>query len=850
MKRCTAQWLKGLVGCLLFSMTVFSMANDVQAQDKAAGSPASARVWLTPGASEALDRAEIRARCVAGQTAEAPVTFTCTVTSQYAVDDPLLKCQIRDSAGQIVNDQSLIMFIDKSERIANFSWDMKAVPDGLYTARFSLERRPKFLMVWHEYVIHKTTAESVRKAHDEAKLALEALQDKTQGVPSFGLRWNLAQDALNRSRVLLDCGDTPQADSFVRYTADVAAKLQAETDPKNIPVEMGVGDPNDGIPPELHEAVPSITLPITVHDGGFYSGSRPVFLMGFNYGVAPTATELDRLKTLGFNLAAFAITPKDTLASDQELKKFEGAFNGVFEKASTNGLSLMVSLDPLSLPRWLIEKNPALQDNGLGESDILQPESREQTKRHFQAVARYVADKPSLLALSLMDNVRFKFTGEETRAAFQTWALAQYPNLQTLARGWRANFDSIQEANIGWADTDARYQRSSAYRYDWQIFQQLQGVSYIKALSGLIKESAPHVAQMAAPSSTAFDQGESAFGVDREEIARTLDLNGCCVPNSILDEYYALRYPDQAVTYALLRSFAPAKPLVNLQDTVSTEALTALPSLYGPMHASLWDAAMEGLNASTLSGSVGGLSPEALEGYAMACLEINRLAPLVAAFQQAPAEIGILWSMPSKIINDGLVNLTSARSAYEGSSFLGYKTRFISERQVQAGELVSLSVLVIPETPALADVTFPVLRDYVQSGANVVTTPTQIAYDERGQSRRDMINSARRTFLVRGQNLPTEYLHALDAVASEGGLPDIPRIVNDSGYPIEGVKSRCVTVDGVRYLYVINLRKKPINGVLHGPVQQGRDLIRGRNITFPTSLEPLDPMLIRLDKVQ
>ena len=693
-------------------------------------------------------------------------------------------------------------------------------------------------MVWHEYVIHKTSTENVRKAYEAARLALDAVQSKTQGVPSLGLRWNLAQDALNRSRVLLDCGDIPQADNFVRYSAEVAVKIQAETTTA------------DTIPLELREPVPPVTSPITVRDGGFYSGSRPVFLMGFNYGVAPVAPELDHLKTLGLNFAAFAITPKDTLLSDQEVKKIDDTFNGVFEKASANGTSLLVSLDPLSLPQWLIEKKPALQDNGLGEADILQPESREQTKRHFQAVARYVADKPSLLALSLMDTVRFKFTGEETRTAFQTWAIAQYPNLQSLSRAWKANFDSIQEANIAWAEGDARYKNSSAYRYDWQIFQQLQGVSYTRALSGLVRELAPHVAQMVAPSGTAFEQGESAFGVDREEIARTLDLNGCSVPNPILSEYYALQYPDQASMFSLLRSFAPTKPLVNLQDTVSREALAEFPNLCGPIRASLWDAALEGLNASTLFGGVGELSPEVIEGYAMACLELNRLSPIVTAFQQAPAEIGILWSMSSKILNDGALNLTSVRSAYEGSSFLGYKIRFVSERQVQAGELVSLSALIIPETPALTETAFPVLRDYVQSGANVVTTPTQISYDERGQSRRDMINSARRTFLVRGQNLPTEYLHALDAVAAEGGLPDIPRIVNDSGYPIEGIKSRFVTVDGERYLYVLNLRKKPVNALLHGSVQHGRDLIRGRDIIFPTSIEPLDPMLIRLDKVK
>ena len=836
MKRFAAQGLKWVAVCLFVGMLVVLAELEAQAQEASTAISPVSHIWLTPGASETLDRATMRVRSVAGQTADTSVKLFCTCTSEYAVDDPMLTCQIKDASGTVLFEKSEILFVDKTERSATFVWDLKAVPDGLFTARFSLERRPKFLMVWNEYILHKTSAEGVRHAQSTTQQALESLREKTQAVPLFNLRWTLAQDALKRSGTLLDCGDVSQSDSFVSYAADAAKRLQAETASESLPAELG-------------ESVPPVSFPITMHEGVFYSAGRPVFLMGLNYGAVPNVSELDRIKALGLNLAAFSITPADSLASDQGIKDLAG-YDGVFSKASSDGVNLLVSLDPLAMPHWMLEKYPALRDNGLGETDIFQPKSREQTKRHFQAVARYVADKPALLALSLMDNARFKFTGTETRTAFQTWIKGRYPDLQGLCRAWRTNFDSFAEADIAWTDKQTRYLDAPAYRYDWQTFQQAQGVSYSMILSEVIKENAPHATRMLAPSGSAFEPGESAFGVDREALASAFDLNGCCVPLSFFDAHYAVHYPAQSAVYTLLRSFAPDKPVVNLQDAVSNEAAAVFPCLVAPMRASMWEAVLSGLNASTLYGNVGELDPQLLEGYATACFELNRLAPLVAAFQQAPAEIGILWSMPSKILNEGTANLASVKSAYEGSSFLGYKVRFVSEQQIQHGALKSISVLIIPETPALADATFPVLRDYVQSGANVVTTPAQIAYDERGQSRRDVINSDRRTFLVRGENLPTEYLHALDAVASQGGLPEISRIVNASGYPIEGVKSRCITIDGVQYLYVLNLRKTSVSAQLHGPVQHGRDLIRGRDITFPMALESLDPMLIRLDKIQ
>ena len=97
-------------------------------------------------------------------------------------------------------------------------------------------------------------------------------------------------------------------------------------------------------------------------------------------------------------------------------------------------------------------------------------------------------------------------------------------------------------------------------------------------------------------------------------------------------------------------------------------------------------------------------------------------------------------------------------------------------------------------------------------------------------------------------NLPTEYLHAMDAALVGGTLPEIVRPVNAHGYPLEGVRSRYVTHEGESYLYIVNLRRDPAMVYVSGLADSGRDLIRGRDIQFPKELAPLDPMLIRLDK--
>ena len=89
----------------------------------------------------------------------------------------------------------------------------------------------------------------------------------------------------------------------------------------------------------------------------------------------------------------------------------------------------------------------------------------------------------------------------------------------------------------------------------------------------------------------------------------------------------------------------------------------------------------------------------------------------------------------------------------------------------------------------------------------------------------------------------------MDAATVLGALPQIPRVITRQGYPVEGVKTRFVEFEGNGYLYVINLRKEPVYVTLATQVSRGRDLIQGQDVEFPTTLEPLEPRLLKLEPV-
>jgi hypothetical protein len=219
----------------------------------------------------------------------------------------------------------------------------------------------------------------------------------------------------------------------------------------------------------------------------------------------------------------------------------------------------------------------------------------------------------------------------------------------------------------------------------------------------------------------------------------------------------------------------------------------------------------------------------------------------VRAFAEASPDVLVFFSESSKIMDNGEPHLQSVLYAYEGCSFSGYNVRFVTERDIANGALDKTKVLVMPETPAATDAAFKKIDEYVENGGVVARIGTPIPYNERGTSRADVIRTTASTVFVQGLNLPTEYLHTMDTSIVRGVMPLIARSTNGYGYPLEGVHTRYVVVDGVAYLYAVNLRPDPVSCQLAGGMNSGRDLIQGRDVSFPCALAPLEPMLIRLE---
>ncbi len=550
----------------------------------------------------------------------------------------------------------------------------------------------------------------------------------------------------------------------------------------------------------------------------------------------------------GLNLAVVAMGPDTVLSGPLETADLRARFGPIFAASQESNVVVTVRLAPQNLGEWAREQWPDITDKGF--VDVANPGARAMFERHLDALLPYLAEQRMIRNLCISDEPQFKFDGEEVRQAFIAYARQKYPERQELNQGWRAHLADFDEITI-WDDEapEYSYQNRRAYQYDWQSFHRGLIDAYFTAMDAKVRELAPGLPLEVMLPDNVFDEGETRQGVDRESLAQVMDISGCSATTDPNDSYYALSYPRQSAFYTLMRSFQPEKPVLNLRDHIRLDETLSPEYRYAYVQTAMWEAVMCGANGTSLAEDTNIFDrPETAEAFAAACLNINRLAPIVAAFQRAPADILVLFSEASKIFDDGKPHLKSARYAYEGCSFSGYNVRFITDKQCVESGLTGIKVLVIPETPAVPADTFAALLAYVKSGGAIARVGTPIPYDERGHSRREVLPNTANTVLVRGLNLPTEYLHAMDAAIVLGSLPTIPRTINAYGYPVEGVKTRYIEHDGEHYLYLVNLRKTEITCYLAGNLQTGRDLILGRTVAFPLRMAPLDPMLIRFDQ--
>lgn len=782
--------------------------------------------WVSPPAPAVSESVRLTVTVPESVDAGTPLLFSAVVESRFEFGGADATLAVYDESGTRVRESAHQMNIERGPNELSFELETTGLPEGRYQVELALDYSDKDDAVLVAIPVRHVTSAGLlaRLATQDARLA--ELGSANASDARLGLCSEVKQQA--------------QADVAEQRWRELASKTDyLEGALNRIAASMvfaGTAGPGAVAPVDRMQQT-------TFDARGFSVNGAPAYPLGLSLD-GPQVEGLERARRLGCQWVTVNVGPGDTLTATGELKDL-GGLRDFFAKAQSMSLLVTVRLRPDRLDASMIERYPEIEAKGF--ADIDQAPARVLFERHLEAVVPLLAAQPCVGAVELVAYPRFQFEEERYRQLFIKHVQAAYPDRIDLNRQWRSHLAKYEEITIK-GEKEYSYQNHRPFQYDWQTFHRGLALQYVTWAEGKVRALAPSLPLYVTFADNAFDEGVAVYEPSREAVAGVFVANGITASVSPEHDLYAMTYPGQSALSALTRSFAPAKPLL-VSDYSITSPSGDPEKAYNLARTALWELYMGGADGVALSPTSEVLSnPAALEALLTVRAEVNAWAPVIRAFHAAVPEVGILFSGSSKILDNGDPHLKSARYAFEGATFSGYKVDFVTEDQCISGSLKGLPVLIIPDTPALSDEAFKAIGDHVQDGAAVARTGKPIPYNERGASRHDVVRNTGNTILVRGLNLPTEYLHAMDALIDRGVLPRIPRPVNAFGFPLEGVKSRFVDVDGQPYLYIVNLRPVPVRCHVAGAMTSGRDVLTQQAVQFPRELEPLKPMLIALNR--
>lgn len=790
------------------------------------------------------------------------VPLNLEIMSSIAYEGTIIRMVLLDLEGNTVDESEMTLDLHRGRDDVSIKWDPTNLKPGDYTMAVIVDYASEYAPACSEVPVYRVSTDRWRSRIEDLEARLPAMESGIETLASVSenpeastatsgtslqMRARVIREALTEARQALEAKNWRVADSRVTYAAEAYDVLRAGlTFSKATPETLS---PHLAYPERLE-----------IRGGGLYDGDTPFFLIGAAVSVDAGGKDVPAVPTVGLESAAsleeqlawlkehglnFALL---NFAAGADISVCREKISSLADAAGKLGVPWALQLDQANVAGPVMDTWPELLEPGfvnLAHSEFSQVYLR--TVKDLFSVAGTQMCPP--VGISIAAAPQFKYDREPIRAQFIARVMEWYPDRQELNRLWHAHLADFNEITIWGEHPEHSYQNQRAYQYEWQHFQRSLITLFFSGLKQELAALAPGVPAMINMAASAFLPGETRTTPGREDMAALMDISGCSAYCAYGDGLYAMNYPAPHALLALMRSYAKNKPVFVLGADIDVDGAPDVERREALVYSAVWEMVMSGASGMALSPDASvHRHPEALAAYALAAMDVNRLAPIVMSFQQAPEEVAVLFSEASKIMDNGVPHLESAQYAFEGSSFAGFPVRFITEKQVEAGVLAEIKVLILPSTMAMPDAAFEQVSKFVEDGGMVARVGTPIPYNENGQSRNDVIRATGNTVLVRGMNLPTEYLHAMDAALVGGVLPEIVRPVNAYGYPLEGVRSRYVTHDGEMYLYIINLRHTPVVVHLSGLAGEGRDLLRGREVSFPRELSPLDPMLIHLDK--
>jgi hypothetical protein len=341
-----------------------------------------------------------------------------------------------------------------------------------------------------------------------------------------------------------------------------------------------------------------------------------------------------------------------------------------------------------------------------------------------------------------------------------------------------------------------------------------------------------------------LDQSQTGAGVDPEQFCLNTDIAGCDSYAQMiagvgpLDEKtskeYAYHWQVQEMNYDLLHSFKN-QPVFNSENHPIENSNGAYRYPAKQVRAVMWQGGLHHQGATTTWAWDEGRDPSLMHtiyfrpayiwGQQRGLLDLNRLSDEVTAINRAQPTVAILYSPASRFWEKDYAK--SVLTIYTALKFLGHNVTFISERQLAAGQ-VSDVPLILPKVTHLSRA-----ADVALDRKRAIAAGDCALFDEYHRKW--------------SQHLPSQ----VSLESEKAAYADLKKLVPSLPVSVDawGVEYRVIESAGDLLIPLINHLKKPQTVTVrieHGD-DEAIDLLSGKVVALKgLTLEPMEPMLLKV----
>jgi len=325
--------------------------------------------------------------------------------------------------------------------------------------------------------------------------------------------------------------------------------------------------------------------------------------------------------------------------------------------------------------------------------------------------------------------------------------------------------------------------------------------------------------------------------------------------------------------YDLLSSLS-GKPVFNSEDHVIVDGDEIYTPGYAPfVSADLWQGAVHNradtnvwiwTRTTELNNHISGNinhRPDVLSANSRMHLDINRLSREIAALQAKPENVGILYSLQSRIYEFPNTHMYTVSETYRALTFAGERVKFFTENMIETNGIdENIKLLIIGNAQSTNPETVKGIKSFIERGGRVMVIGRLFEYDEH---KKPLSNPEEVQFILDNSvivpscneeikvNFDFDFYEYMANYLKETGIRNIEILDAKTGKPLEKTEYSSGVIDGKTIINICNTdidTVKEFKLLIDGKEPMNMTELRsGEKVGGVITLPSHTPMLIRVD---